>query len=100
MLIETSIGGKLLSKNIRYVLEIHLNLISTYWLDDEGYYSIFNEGTWKFTGGSLIKARGKKLDTLYKIEVGICRGEVNALEDSSIELWTPPLSCGTRGLVT
>ena len=27
------------------------------------------------------------MDTLYRIEARICRGEVNALEDSSIKLW-------------
>ena len=41
----------------------------------------------KGDGSSLIKVRGKKLDTLYRIEVKICRGEVNALENFSIELW-------------
>ena len=86
VLLETNIGGKLLLKNVRHVPDVHLNLISTGCLDEEGYCSTFSEGRWKLTRGSLIKVRGKKLNTLYRTEVRICRGEVNALEDSSIEL--------------
>ena len=43
VLLETSIGGKLLLKNVRHVPDIRLNLISIDCLDDEGYCSIFNE---------------------------------------------------------
>ena len=42
--LETSVGCKLLFKNVRHVSDIHLNLISTIKLDDDGYTNQFGEG--------------------------------------------------------
>ena len=58
--LETSIGNKLVLKNVRHVPDIRLNLISTSRLDDEGFTNSFGESKWKFTKGSLVKIRGKK----------------------------------------
>lgn len=32
-------------------------------------------------------ARGKKESTLYMMQAKLCKGEVNAVKDSSTELW-------------
>ena len=41
--LETSIGNKLVLKDVRHILDIHLNLISTGKLDDEGFTNSFGE---------------------------------------------------------
>ena len=42
--LETNIGYSLVLKNVRYVLDIRVNLISTGKLDDEGYKNQFGDG--------------------------------------------------------
>ena len=44
--LETSIGDKLVLKDVRHVPDIHLNLISTSKLADEGFTNSFNESKW------------------------------------------------------
>ena len=51
---ETNIGNKMELKDVRHVLDIHLNLISTGRLDDEGFTNSFGESKWKLTKGSLV----------------------------------------------
>ena len=63
--LDTSIGNKLVLKDIRHVLDIHLNLISTSRLDDEGFTNFIGESKRKLTKDSLVVARGKKQNTLY-----------------------------------
>ena len=58
--LETSIGNKLVRKDVIHVPDIRLNLISTSRLDDEGFTNSFGESKWKLTKGSLVVARGKK----------------------------------------
>ena len=67
--LETSIGCKLVMKDVKHVLEMRFSLISVGKLDDEGYHSHLGEGKWKPTKGSLILTRGKKNNILYKTEV-------------------------------
>ena len=91
---KISVGCKLLLKDVRHVLNIHLNLISTGKLDDDSYTNQFDEGKWKLTKGSLVLAKGKKMNTLYVIEVKIKQEDVNVVvKDSDIETWL-------KGLVT
>jgi hypothetical protein len=86
--LETSIGCKLLLKNVRYVPEMRFNLISIGKLDDGGYHNYLGGGQWKLCKGSLILARGKKINTLYKIEAKLVKGDVNVVEnETSTELW-------------
>ena len=58
--LETSIGCKLVLKDVRHVPEMRFSLISVGKLDDEGYHSHLGEGKWKLTKGSLVLARRKK----------------------------------------
>ena len=86
--LESSIGNKLVLKDIMHVPDIRLNLISTGRLDDEGFTNFFAESKWKLTKGSLIVAKGKKLNTLYVIEAKLHKKEINVVQkDASIELW-------------
>ncbi|KAL6346988.1 hypothetical protein AAG906_012239 [Vitis piasezkii] len=63
--LETSIGCKLILKDVRHVPEMRFSLISVRKLDDEGYHSYLGEG------------KGKKNNTLYKTEARLVKGEVN-----------------------
>ena len=75
--LETSIGNKLILKDVRHVLDICLHLIFIGRLDDEGFTNYFGESKWKLTKGSLVVARGKKHNTLYVMEAKLHKGEIN-----------------------
>ncbi|KAI9174719.1 hypothetical protein LWI28_021843 [Acer negundo] len=47
--LETNNGMMLLLKNVKHILDIHLNLISVGKLDDEGFCNTFSDGHWKPT---------------------------------------------------
>jgi len=86
--LETSIGCKLLFKDVRYVPEMRFSLISIRKLDDEGYHNYLGGGQWKLCKGSLILASGKKINTLYKTEARLVKGGVSVVEnETSTELW-------------
>ena len=90
---ETENGTKPVLKNIKHILDIRLNLISTSKLDDEGFKNSFHNGQWKLTKGSLMVARGKKDSTLYFMHANLFKDMVNVVEkDSTIELWYKRLS--------
>ena len=72
--LETNLGSKLILKNVRHVPDIRLNLISTGRLDDEGFINYFGESKWKLTKGSLVIARGKKMNTLYVTQAKLNKG--------------------------
>ena len=57
--LETSIGNKLVLKDVRHVPDIRLNLIFTGKLDDEGFTNSFGESKWKLIKGSLVVTREK-----------------------------------------
>ena len=57
-------------------------------LDDEGFAHYFGESKWKLTKGSLIVAKGKKINSFYVMEAKLHKGEINAiLKGESIDLW-------------
>ena len=53
------------AKDVRHVPEVRLNLISAGRLDDEGYTGSIQNDSMKFSKGSLIMARARKVNTLY-----------------------------------
>ena len=86
--LKTSIGCKLVLKYVRHVPEMRFSLISIGKLDDEGYHSYLGEGKWKLTKGSLVLARRKKSNTLYKTKARLVKGDVNIVEnEASTKLW-------------
>ena len=66
-----------LLKEVRHVLYLRKNIISTGQMASEGCISIFTDKTWKVIKGSLVIAKGEKVGTLY-----LCTGNT----DSSISL--------------
>ena len=84
---ETNIGCKLKLKYIRHVLDLHLNLISGFALDKQGYENHFDKGKWKLTKGSLVVAKGEACCTLYKTQGKVCNDELHVIEGTSLELW-------------
>ena len=60
-----SIGCKLVLKDVRHVPKVRLNVISAGRLDDEGYTGSIRNSVMKFSKGSLIVARSRKVNTLY-----------------------------------
>ena len=63
---KTDVGCTLVLKEVRHVLDLRLNLISGLALDRDGYVSMFGQGAWKLSRGSMTVARGKAYCTLYK----------------------------------
>lgn len=84
--LDINIGCKLIMKNARHIPDICLNLISTSVLEEEDYHNYFGEGKWKLTKWSLVIVRGKKYNSLYRIETNSYRREVNVVDDFSIKL--------------
>jgi hypothetical protein len=70
-------GNQWLLKEVRHVLDLRKNVISTGHLASEGCISTFTDKAWKVTKGSLVIAKGEKVGTLY-----LCTGNT----DSSISL--------------
>ena len=66
--LEVGNGTRLVLRDVRHILDIRLNLISTRKLDDEGFCNTFDNGRWKLTKGSLVVAKGKKESFLYLME--------------------------------
>ena len=69
--LTTNIGCKLILNDVRHVLDMHFNLISTANFDD-GLVNDFGGIIWKLTKESLIIARGKK-----ERPCSLCNVEVN-----------------------
>ena len=78
--LETSIGNKLVLKDVRHFPYIRLNLIYIGRLDDEGFTNFLGERKWKLTKGSLVVERGKKQNTLYVMEAKLHKREINAAQ--------------------
>ncbi|GKV28962.1 hypothetical protein SLEP1_g37944 [Rubroshorea leprosula] len=85
--LETNIESKLHLKNVRYVPEIRLNLMSMGMLDDDGYLNYFGNGSWKLTKGTMVVARGKKRFSLYETQAKQCQGQINVTEADATKLW-------------
>jgi hypothetical protein len=65
-------GNQWLLKEVRHVLDLRKNLISTGQLESEGCISIFTNKVWKFTKGSLVIEKGEKVGTFY-----LCTGNTS-----------------------
>ena len=75
-------------KDVQQILDLRLNLISMHMLDKDGYNHFINSGNWKLTKGSLVVARGQLCCLLYKTQVKVCGGKLNAVDDgTSPDLW-------------
>ncbi|VVA93588.1 unnamed protein product [Arabis nemorensis] len=82
--LETSVGTRVLLKGVKHVPHIRLNLIFTGKLDDEGFYSLFGGGKWKFTRGSIVMARGDKHSSFYWMQSKVSIYIVNAAENVDV----------------
>ncbi|RVX06237.1 Retrovirus-related Pol polyprotein from transposon TNT 1-94 [Vitis vinifera] len=63
--LETSNGTMLILKNVKHILDIRMNLISTGKLDDEGFCNTFRDSQWKLTrvdDDSTVELWHNKLD--------------------------------------
>lgn len=86
--LDTNTECRLWLNNVRHIPEMRLNLISTSALgDDLSYVSSLGSKTCKITNANLILAGGIRRDTFHFMQAKICKGEVNAIGDSSSELW-------------
>jgi hypothetical protein len=75
VLINLENGNQWLLKDVKHVVGLKKNIISTGQL--EGCVTKFTDTTWKVTKGAFVVARGDKVGTLY-----LCKGTT----DSSIDL--------------
>ena len=62
----------MLLKEVRHVLDLKKNIISTRNLGGEGCVTTFTDKTWKVTKGALVMEKGEKVGTLY-----LCNGISN-----------------------
>ncbi|KAM1487717.1 hypothetical protein ACFX2I_001756 [Malus domestica] len=85
--LRTNLGCQLMLKDVRHIPDIRLNLISIGTLDRQGYYHHIGEGKLKLTKGLMVVARARLCCTLYRSNAKVLKGELNAVEDSSLDLW-------------
>ena len=83
---ETNMGCKLTLKDVRHVTDLHLNMMSHFVLEKQGYENHFGKGQWKLTKDSLVVIKGKTCCTLYKTQGKVCNDELYAIEGTSLEL--------------
>ena len=81
-------GCTLTLKDVRHIPDLRLNLIFVHMLDKDGYDHFISSGNWKLTKGPFALARGRLCCSLYKTQVKVCRGQLNAVDDdTSLDLW-------------
>lgn len=81
--VKTSVGCTLTLKNVRHIPYLHLKLLSTNVLDQEGFRHTFSDGKSKLFKGSIIVARGELCCSLYKTNLNICSSKLNAVEEKN-----------------
>ncbi|KAM2983981.1 hypothetical protein FF2_009854 [Malus domestica] len=85
--LRTNLDCQLMLKDVKYIPDIRLNLISIGTLDRQGYYYHIGEGRLKLTKGLMLVVRAQLCCTLYRSNTKVLKGELNAMEDSSLNLW-------------
>jgi hypothetical protein len=101
VLIKTKDGCSLFLRQVRHVLELGMNLVSTGKLDDEGFHIVFGKGGWKIVKGSLVVAKGQKIGTLYTLKSKLQKSDIVVVtkEEPTTYLWHKRLGHMTeRGL--
>ena len=58
-------GNEWMLKNVRHILAMKRNMISTGHLRDNDYLSTFGKMWWKITKGALVITKGYRISTLY-----------------------------------
>ena len=69
MCIKTNVGFTLILKDVRHVLDLRMNVFSTFAMDRAGYYNHFGNGRWKISKRLLVVARGHACYGMYKANV-------------------------------
>ncbi|GAA0165653.1 hypothetical protein LIER_20998 [Lithospermum erythrorhizon] len=86
ILAKTCIGEIITLRDVRYIPDFRMNLISSEKLDDQGYTNIFGKGQWKLVKDSQIIAKGMRVGALYRSKLEVINNHINIVE-SSMELW-------------
>ena len=81
--IKTSTGCTLTLKDVQHIPNLHLNLIYVHVLDKDGYNHFINSCDWKLIKGSLVVARGRLCCFLYKTQLKVFGGQLNAVDDDT-----------------
>ena len=86
--LETANGTKLVIKSVRHVEALRLNIFSVQLLDKDGYSSIFGDGRYKLTKGSMVVAKGNRISLLYHVSANLSSVYANVLEkEDPCVLW-------------
>ena len=86
--IKTSTRCTLTLKDVRHILDLHLNLISVHMFDKDGYNHFISSCNLKLTKGSLVVARGRLCCFLYKTRLKVYGGQLNVVDDDTFpDFW-------------
>jgi hypothetical protein len=81
-------GCRLILKDVRHIPDLRLNLISGDALDKDGFKHYLGGGEWKLSKGSMVVARGKSWNSLYRTHGKVLKNGLNAVQaGSSVNLW-------------
>jgi GAG-pre-integrase domain len=86
--LQTDMGCRLILKDVRHIPDLRLNLISGDALDKDGFKYYLGGGEWKLSKGSMVVARGKSWNSLYRTHAKVLKNGLNAVQaGSSVNLW-------------
>ena len=85
--IKLNNGSERLLKNVRHILAMKRNPVSTRKLGDSGYLSTFGETWWKITKGSLVIEKGDRVGTLYLCPHNTDYSISVASTETCVEFW-------------
>ena len=78
--IKTNVGCTLILNDVRHVLDLRMNVLSTLALDQAGYSNHLGNGRCKLCKGLLVVARGRACCGMYGTHVWACKKKSNAVK--------------------
>ena len=94
--IKTNVGCTLILNDVRHVLDLRMNVLSTLALDQAGYSNHLSNGRCKLCKGLLVVATGRACCGMYETHVRACKKNSNAVK---VFEKTPQLRVDINGFV-
>jgi ATP-binding cassette subfamily B (MDR/TAP) protein 1 len=93
-------GSTIVLHDVRHVPELTRSLISVGQLDEAGFRTTFSLGGWNIHKGSLLLARGSRIQSLYPLYVTLREGDVFVVDIPVSSLWHGRLSHLSKTSIT
>jgi GAG-pre-integrase domain len=86
--LQIDMSCRLILKDVWHIPDLRLNLISGNVLDKDGFKHYLEGGEWKLSKGSMVVAKGKSWNSLYRTHAKVLKNGLNAVQTgNSVNLW-------------